>query len=113
MTDHGPIHYILDIHVEHNRFQRTIKIHQTKYIINILKRFNMLECHPIATPLEVNIKLSKDQCPQIPQAIEDMKNIPYASRVGALGYASITTRPALTYAVGEISQHSVNLGQPH
>ena len=33
--------------------------------------------------------------------------------MGALGYASVSTRPALTYAVGEVGQHSVNPGQCH
>lgn len=59
MTDHGSIHYLLGIHIERNRLQRTITIHQHKYILSILQRFNMIQCHLIVTPLEVNMKLSK------------------------------------------------------
>ena len=113
MTNHSPIHYILGIHIERNRLNRTIKIHQQKYILNILKRFQMINCNPIGTPFEVNVKLTKDQRLQTPSEINAMSNVPYAQAVGALGYASVTTRPALTYAVGEVSHHSINSGQAH
>ena len=33
--------------------------------------------------------LSKEQCSQIPQEVEDMKKIPYASAVGSLMYAML------------------------
>jgi len=59
MTGHGSIHYDLGIHIERNRLQRTITIHQKKYILSILQCFNMINCHPISTPLEVNMKLFK------------------------------------------------------
>ena len=113
MTNHSPIHYILGIHIERNRMNRTIKIHQQKYILNILKHFQMINCNPIGKPFEVNVKLTKDQRPQTPSEINTMSNVPYAQAVGALGYASVTTRPALTYAVGEVSQHSINPRQAH
>jgi hypothetical protein len=32
MIDHGSIHYLLDIHIERNRLEYTITIHQNKYI---------------------------------------------------------------------------------
>ncbi len=37
----------------------TITMSQSKYIEEVLKRFNMEECKPIGTPLDVNSKLLK------------------------------------------------------
>ena len=73
----------------------------------------MIDCNPIGTLLEVNLKLTKYQHPQTIYEIETMLNVPYAQAMGAIGYASVITRPGLTYAVWEVSQHSINLGQCH
>jgi hypothetical protein len=37
-----------------------IFISQTKYIIEMIKRFRMKDCKPINTPIQTNCKLSKD-----------------------------------------------------
>ena len=39
------------------------------------------------------IHLSKEQSPKTPQAVEEMRHIPYASAVGSLMYAMLCTRP--------------------
>lgn len=73
-------------------------------MLNILRQFNMIDCSSIGTPLEVNFKLIK---------VEAMLNVLDALEVGAIGYVSVTTCLALTYAVGEVNQYSVNVGQCH
>ena len=73
----------------------------------------MIDCNPIGTPLEINLKLAKDQRPQTTHEIEAMLNVPYIQAVGAIGYASVPTRLDLTYAVEEVSQHSINPRQCH
>ncbi|TYK21330.1 gag/pol protein [Cucumis melo var. makuwa] len=47
------------------------------------------------------VHLSKEQCPKIPQEVEDMRRIPYASAVGSLMYVMLYTRAYICYA-GEI-----------
>ena len=113
MKDLGEVHFCLGIQVIRNREQRTIRISQTKYIEDILKRFGMLECKPIGTPLDVNNRLSKDMSPSSAQEMEDMKGVPYQSAVGSLMYAMLGTRPDIAYAVGAVSQYCSNPGRQH
>ncbi len=57
MSDLGELHYCLDVEFERDRANHTITMSQRKYIEEVLKRFNMEECKPIGTPLDVNSKL--------------------------------------------------------
>jgi hypothetical protein len=58
MKDLGPMHYFLGLEV----WQRPKKIflNQGKYAIEILKKFDMLKCKAMATPMEMNLKLLVD-----------------------------------------------------
>jgi hypothetical protein len=47
------------VEFERDRANCTINISQSKYIEEVLKRFNMEECKPIGTLLDVNSKLLK------------------------------------------------------
>ncbi len=59
MSDLGELHYCLGMEFERDRANRTITMSQSKYTEEVLKRFNMEECKPIGTPLDVNSKLLK------------------------------------------------------
>jgi hypothetical protein len=58
MKDLGLMHYFLVLEV----WQRPEKIflNQEKYAVEILKRFDMLECKSMNTPMETNLKLLVD-----------------------------------------------------
>lgn len=56
MTDLGQMHYFLGIEV--NQDEKGIFISQEKYTENLLKRFEMEGCKPVATPLVTNEKVS-------------------------------------------------------
>lgn len=47
MTDGGPLNYCLGIHVSRDPVTGTILIHQHKFIMEILKCYNMMDCRPI------------------------------------------------------------------
>jgi hypothetical protein len=64
---------------------------QSKYIEEVLKRFNMEECKPIGTPLDVNSKLFKLTEQEFQGIEEEMQNIPYKAGVGSLMYAMVGT----------------------
>ncbi|KAA0067886.1 gag/pol protein [Cucumis melo var. makuwa] len=64
-------------------------------------------------PYIYGIHLSKEQCPKIPQEVEDMSNIPYASAVGSLMYAMLCTGPDICYSVGIVSRYQSNPGRDH
>jgi hypothetical protein len=78
MKDLGMMHYFLGIEV----WQRTdeIFLNQGKYVVEILKRFGMLDCKTMATPMVSNVNLLQDMNSQI------MDVTLYRKMVGSLIY---------------------------
>ena len=58
MKDLGMMHYFLGLEVW--QFLDEIFLNKGKYTVEILKRFGMLECKVMNTPMVTNLKLSKD-----------------------------------------------------
>eukprot|EP00253_Pinus_taeda_P021317 PITA_21317 len=56
MTDLGYVHYYLGIEV--TQHPKSIFLSQKKYIRDLLNRFGMIECNPLTTPMEQNLKLT-------------------------------------------------------
>ena len=52
VKDFGELHYVLGMLVKRNRESQTLLISQTKYLEGVLKRFDMHNCKPVATPSE-------------------------------------------------------------
>jgi hypothetical protein len=88
-------------------------LRQRQYILDILKRFNMEDCKPVATPMQAGVKLTKDMCAKSAEDIQEMKNVPYRSAVGSLIYLVTGTRPDIAVAVSEVSRFLENPGQQH
>ncbi|KAF4621852.1 hypothetical protein D9613_012077 [Agrocybe pediades] len=63
--------------------------------------------------METNARLSSDQSPSTTEEIAKMRNVPYHEAVGSLMYASLGTRPDITYAVQAVSRFSKNPGVSH
>ncbi len=70
----------------------------------MLKHFNMEECNPIGTPLDVNSKLLKLTEEEFQGIQEEMHDIPYKVGVGSLMDAMVGTRPDLAFPVSMVSQ---------
>jgi Reverse transcriptase (RNA-dependent DNA polymerase) len=62
MKDLGEIHWLLNLKIEHNWNAKTIVISQAAYIDHIINRVNLQDAKSCVTPLDPNLKLSKDQC---------------------------------------------------
>ena len=73
----------------------------------------MGDCNSVSTPAEPGLKLSLDMSPQTDKEVEEMKQIPYKEAVGALLYISTTTRPDISYAVGQVAKFNHNTGVQH
>ena len=54
----GLMHYFLGLEVWLS--PEGILLNQGKYVVEILKRFDMLECKSMATPMDVHLKLLVD-----------------------------------------------------
>ena len=88
-------------------------LRQRQYILDVLKRFNMMDCKAVATPMQSGVKLTKDMCATSVKDIQEMKNVPYRSAVGSLIYLVTGTRPDIAVAVGEVSKFLENPGPQH
>ena len=58
MKDLGELHYCLGLEVWRNADQTFVC--QSKYIIEILKRFKMDQCKSSSVPMQQNVKISCD-----------------------------------------------------
>jgi hypothetical protein len=89
MSDLGPLHHFLGVNV-----------HRTSHGLFLLERANMLNCNPIATPIDTKCKLFGQDGHTISHPSL------YRSPSGALQYLTLT-RPDLFYAIQQayLSMH--------
>ncbi|XP_071578912.1 uncharacterized protein [Temnothorax nylanderi] len=113
MKDLGQLHYCLGIEFSQDKKKREIRMTQRKYIQDVLKRFNMEDCKPVATPMNPAVKLSKKMSPTTEEDKKQMSQIPYRNVIGSLMYLATSTRPDIAYAISILSQFSENPGQDH
>src|SRR5579859_2376507 len=107
MKDLGIARRFLGMEIEY-RNDGSIKIHQNRYIQQLLKRHGLRDCNSVTTPLDTSVKLSsitKDEAPADPRE--------YASIVGGLMFAACVTRPDIMCAVGQLSQFLNNPSSKH
>ena len=79
------------------KFRRNI-LNQGKYAVEILKRFNMLECKSMA--MDSNLKLLDDDSSEL----VDMTH--YRQIIGSLMYLT-NTRPYICFSLNNLSQYLV------
>ncbi|XP_043471732.1 secreted RxLR effector protein 161-like [Leptopilina heterotoma] len=73
----------------------------------------MKESKPMKTPLDGNNKLSIEDALKTNEEINEMRNVPYQSLIGALIYLVVSTRPDIAYTISVLSQFNVNPGRMH
>ncbi|XP_050888787.1 uncharacterized mitochondrial protein AtMg00810-like [Lathyrus oleraceus] len=95
ITDIGNMTYFL--RMEFMYYEKGIILHQLKYELELLKRFELLNCKTAATPSETNHKLDSDS------EDGDVDATTFKKLVGSLRYL-YNTRPDICYAVGMVSR---------
>ena len=113
MKDLGEAHWILGIEVTRDRVKRVVRMSQAKYLHEKLEEFGMADCKPVSTPMEENLKLTKEMEPKNEEELEQMRRTPYRAAVGSLMHAMIATRPDICFAVGVVSRFMANPGMQH
>jgi hypothetical protein len=98
MKDLGLMHYFLDLEVWQS--PEKIFLNQGKYAVEILKRFDMLECKSMNTPMETKLKLLVDTLSELIDATL------YRQIIGSLMYLT-NTRPDICFAVNTLSRYLV------
>jgi hypothetical protein len=56
-------------------------------------------------PMSHGIHFSQKQCPATANERERMSKVPYASAIGSIMYAMISTRTYVSYAISATSRH--------
>eukprot|EP00253_Pinus_taeda_P020211 PITA_20211 len=104
MKDLGQMHYFLRLEVWQQKGE--IFLGQGRYAIEILKRFGIGDCRPMATPMITNWKkvdASEDK---------DVDPTLYWQLIGSLMYV-VNTRPDICYVVNTLNQFMVELKRAH
>lgn len=83
--------------IEIRKTENTLKLSQKKFIKNILKKYNMLDCKELKTPMENNFS--------VPETEEIISNVPYRELIGSLTYLSTISRPDITFATSFLSRY--------
>ena len=110
MTDLGTPTSFLGVQIETG--DGYVKIHQTRYIEEILKRFGMSDAAGVSTPMVPNSKLSKSNGDE-DFPLEKDGIIIYQSVVGSLMYAMVSTRPDLAFTLSRLSKFNANSTNIH
>ena len=63
LSDCGELQWLLGCKVEQDRVNGTVRLTQQKYCEDVLRRFQMHNSTPVATPCEVNMHLTDEDCP--------------------------------------------------
>lgn len=113
ITDLGELNWLLGLEICRDRETRTISLSQRSYIDSIIRRYNLEDAKPAATPMDTQLRLRTAQSPNTTLEYAQMQNIPYRQAVGSLMWASLGTHPDISFAVTTVSKFSTKPGIVH
>jgi hypothetical protein len=105
MKDMCEAAYVLDIKIYRDRSRRLLALSQSTYLNKVLKRFRMEDSKRGSLPIMKGVSLSVTQCPTAKKEKSVMSNIPYASAIGSIMYAMLSTRPDVALALSLMSRY--------
>ena len=100
ITDEGELSWILGMEVTRNRKERTLVLHQRKYINDILELFQMRNAHPSNFPAQPGVRLTKTDADASSSPTVDATH--FRTIVGKLVYLMVATEPSIAFAVGQL-----------
>ena len=102
----GHANSILGLTIEY--LHNGIHLNQSKYIDEILEKFNMSKCNGKSTPLPTGIDLQLNKNPNF------NKNLyPYAQALGCCNFLSSVSKPTITYATNYLMKFSHGYDNTH
>ncbi|UYV79065.1 hypothetical protein LAZ67_17000981, partial [Cordylochernes scorpioides] len=88
------------LEIDKDKEKGLIFLSQTSYIKRILDKFNMTSCNSSGTPVDPNMKLTRENI----NDTHDMHNVPYAEAIGCLMFLAVCSRPDIAFAVNKLSR---------
>eukprot|EP00873_Tetraselmis_striata_P007817 jgi/Tetstr1/428081/TSEL_018136.t1 len=95
IKDSGVCAWALGMPVERDWDNATLKVHQAKYMDDMLHKFNLADAYAVSTPAEVAADIPGSNKPLAAE-------MPYQALVGSLLYAMVATRPDIAEAVSKL-----------
>jgi hypothetical protein len=92
-----PLNFFLGVHITSSEDRKTIRIHQAKYVDELLQRFGLTQCKPVATPTDNTINTAFQS--------EIDTTLQYRVLVGSLMYLSMLTRGDISFAISKLSRY--------
>ena len=102
-----PANHFVGLSITRSRQDKTLFLSQPDYIKKILKRFHMTDYHPKGPPALPGCRLTYNT------EGESLVHVPYREAIGSLLYLSISSRPDIAFAVGQVAQFAENPQQHH
>jgi hypothetical protein len=102
----GEVSTFLGIGISRDRPNRSLSMSQSRYITDVLGKYNMLDARPRSVPLCVSTPLQRDGRPLEP-------GYSFSELIGSLLYLSICTRPDIAQAVGALARYMSAPTQEH
>ncbi|THH05775.1 hypothetical protein EW146_g9810 [Bondarzewia mesenterica] len=99
----GPVRWLIGLSIWHDHDTRTMGISQTALIDSIITQFSLADVHHASTPLDHNVCLSHDDCPQTESDHSAMATILYHQLIRSLMYLVLSSRPDIAFAVSHLS----------
>nr|GEW84686.1 retrovirus-related Pol polyprotein from transposon TNT 1-94 [Tanacetum cinerariifolium] len=104
MSMMGEMKFFLGLQV--NQFSNGIFINQSKYILDILKRFGLENCDSVLTPMVEQAKLKIDLVGKL------VDHTDYRSKIGSLMYVT-SSRPDIMFATCMCARYQANPNKHH
>ena len=99
MKELGEVKFILGMEIDRDHMTGTLMISQTRYIDDVVNRFNQQDAKAVVNPFKSGMKLTKMQSPAMNAERDDMRSKPYRSFIGCLLYITTFTRPDVAHIV--------------
>jgi hypothetical protein len=109
MDDLGPLRHLLGMKIE--KTGSSIRLSQDNYTSKILASYGMTDCRTVETPMVPNTRLVPATDSEKSHFIK--LDINYRRAIGLLNYLAVSTRPDISFAMSQLSQHLENPGTLH
>ena len=106
MKDMRQLKYCLGVNF--NQANGCVSLSQKRYLQKLLEKFGLSDANAVATPMDVNVKLVKNDSHS-----KRVNPTLYQSMVGSLLHAARATRPDIAYAVGIVSKFNNEPTEAH